>query len=176
MQQRLTDQVTEYLVHTAGLYHRLVLVVSTHATGNVLGKLAKRIRAPIINTSLELSRCMLDLSERQRVLRVDKVLRDLVADARNTTISNSSGIENPVHSTTTDVIFLDSIEVLFEPSLQQDPLGLLQALARNRAIVATWNGKAGNSHLTYAEPGHPEYRRYSTKNLLIATDATSVEK
>ena len=59
-----------------------------------------------------------------------------------------------------DVVLVDNLELLFSPNLLQDPLKLLQGAARNRTIVAAWPGTLSGRQLTYAEPSHPEYRRY----------------
>jgi hypothetical protein len=53
---------------------------------------------------------------------------------------------------------LDNLEVLFDPALQLDPYRLLVSLARTRTIVAAWPGVYQNGTLTYAHPGHREYR------------------
>ena len=70
-----------------------------------------------------------------------------------------------------NLILLDNIEILFDVALKQDPLRLLQGLSRNKTIIASWNGSIDKDSLTYAVPGHPEYRRYSSRDLLIATPA-----
>ena len=68
-----------------------------------------------------------------------------------------------------DIILLDNIEILFDISLKQDPLRLLQGLSRNKTIVAAWNGSIDSNNLIYATPDHPEYKRYPSRDLLIAT-------
>jgi len=130
------------------LYHRLVLLVGPAGTGKtgLLVRLAERHHFSCINVNLELSRHMLDLTGKQRALRTGTLLGELLA-----------GFVGPV--------LLDNTEVLFDRSLQQDPLRLLKELSRNRTLVATWNGTLNGEGLTYAEPGHPEYRRYPRSDL-----------
>ena len=65
------------------------------------------------------------------------------------------------------LVLLDNTEILFDPALQQDPLRLLQHASRNRTIVASWNGTVDDRYLSYADPGHSEYRRYPTAGLVI---------
>ena len=62
---------------------------------------------------------------------------------------------------------VDNTEILFDLALQQDPLRLLQHASRNRTIVASWNGTVDDRYLSYADPGHPEHRRYPTGGLVI---------
>ncbi len=64
---------------------------------------------------------------------------------------------------------LDNLELLFDVELKQDPLRLLQHISRNRNVVAAWNGHVDGGKLTYAEPGHPEYREYKAKELLLVS-------
>ena len=74
--------------------------------------------------------------------------------------------------------FCWTISSCFSPrNLAQDPLRLLQSLSRNRTIVAAWPGIFDGASLTYAEPGHPEARRYPTPQAVIvrAGDAEQIE-
>ena len=68
-----------------------------------------------------------------------------------------------------DGVLLDHLEILFEKSLKQDPLRLLQGISRSRTIVAVWSGILEDGSLTYAVPGHPEHRRYPATDLLLVT-------
>jgi hypothetical protein len=104
---------------------------------------------PLVNVNLELSRRMLDLTERQRALQLPRLLSKVV------------------NATESDVILLDNIEVLFDVSLKQDPLRLLQGLSRNKTVVAAWSGTIDGEHLVYGTPEHPEYRRYSSRDVLV---------
>ena len=92
---------------------------------------------------------MLDLTERQRRIRIPNLLGGIVFEA------------------TSSVVLLYNIELLFDIALHQDPLGLLTRISRRRTVVATWSGSMEGDHIVYAEPGHPEYRRYPVEDLLI---------
>lgn len=153
MAEPLSDQIMGKLKQAAGLYHRLVLVVASSGAGktSALQDVRKHTGAPLMNANLELSRRLLDLTERQRALQVQRLLDDILSQVDN------------------DVILLDNIEILFDISLKQDPLRLLQGLSRNRTVVAAWNGSLVNGYLTYVTPDHPEYRRYPAQDLIIAT-------
>jgi hypothetical protein len=56
------------------------------------------------------------------------------------------------------------IEVLFDVSLKQDPLRLLQGLSRNKTVVAAWSGSIDGEHMVYATPDHSEYKRYPIRD------------
>lgn len=148
------------ILHEAGraksLYHRLVLVVAPSGAGKtaLLHGTHDKYGLPYINVNLELSRSLLDLTTRQRALRVAKTLREVVAGAHG----------SPV--------LLDNIEILFDQSLKQDPLRLLKDVARSHVIVASWNGTVDDQGLSYAQPDHPEYHHYPPTELdfLCLTD------
>jgi type IV secretory pathway ATPase VirB11/archaellum biosynthesis ATPase len=150
--------VVEKIGHADSLYHRLVLVVGPEGSGKTtaLRDVAERIDAARINVSLELSRRLLDLTERQRRIRVPMLLGGVVAKTEGT------------------VVLLDNVELLFDTALRQDPLRLLQRLSRRRTVVATWNGSMAGGHIVYAVPGHPEYRRYPVDGVLVAGAETVV--
>ena len=76
-------------------------------------------------------------------------------------------VETILGETGKDTVLLDNTEIHFNPVLQQDPLRLLQQVSRNRTIVAAWNGKFEGGALIYAEPDHPEYRKYYEVDALI---------
>ncbi len=56
-------------------------------------------------------------------------------------------------------VFLSDIEILFDRSLNLDPVKLLKNAARNRAIVVDWPGEVDfvANKLIYAVPEHSEY-------------------
>jgi len=158
MAEPLADQVIGRIKKAAELYHRLMLVVAPAGAGKTtaLKEVQERAGAPLINVNLELSRRMLDLTERQRALWLPRLLMDIVNDAAS------------------DVVLLDNIEILFDVFLKQDPLRLLQGLSRNKTVVAAWNGSIDGDHMTYAVPDHPEYRRYMVRDFLVIYPAVVV--
>jgi len=153
MVEQLADKVIQRIDQAAELYHRLVILVAPAGTGKTaaLQDVHKRTAAPLINVNLELSRRMLDLTERQRALQVPRLLSDIVG------------------TSPANVVLLDNVEVLFDVTLKQDPLRLLQGLSRNRTVVVAWSGYIDGEHMFYATPDHPEYKRYSVRDLLVVT-------
>ena len=152
MVEPLYNQVMRQLAQVAGLYHRLVLVVAPRSAGKAaaLQEVATRTGAMVMNVNLTLSQRMLDLTERQRSLRLARLLEEITG------------------TTAKEVVVLDNLEILFDVALKLDPLRLLQGLARHRTVVAAWNGSIEGDSVTYAVPGHPEYRRYPVRDFLVA--------
>lgn len=155
MTEQLVDQIFQQLEPLSQLYHRLLLLVALAGRGKTvtLQAVASRLDLAVINLNLELSRGLLELPAQERTLKLPKILQRIV------------------DASPQDVILLDNTEILFGVALQHDPLRLLQQLSRNKSVVATWNGVIQNGCLTYAAPGHPEYRKYQVKEFVaIETD------
>ena len=151
MAEPLADRVIKRIGQAAELYHRLVMLVAPAGAGKTaaLQDVHERTAAPLVNVNLELSRHMLDLTERQRALQLPRLLAEIVG------------------ASAADVVLLDNVEVLFDVSLKQDPLRLLQGLSRNKTVVAAWSGSIDGEHMVYATPDHPEYKRYPLRDFLV---------
>jgi hypothetical protein len=149
----LADLIAEQVEQASRLYHRLVIVAGPPRSGktSALRDLHHERGWPLVNINLALSGRLLELSVKQRALRVARVVDDIV------------------HEQAGNVVLLDNIEMIFHPDLQQDPLRLLQTLSRNRIIVATWRGVHLGTSLTYAAPDHPEFRRFEEPQALIVS-------
>ncbi|MDI6815817.1 MAG: BREX-3 system P-loop-containing protein BrxF [Actinomycetota bacterium] len=154
----IRDQVKRALQAAEGLYYRLVLLVGETGTGKTvaLRAVADDLGVPVININLELSARLLELTSKQRALRLPEIL-DQIAGAEGSTV------------------VLDNLEILFDKELKQDPLRLLQSVSRNRCVVASWNGLAEKGKLIYAEAGHPEYRNYGLSDTLLVRMDSAVE-
>lgn len=150
MPELLSEKVLAQIGKAEELYHRLILIAAPSGSGKTaaLQDVAARTGAELLNLNLELSRQMLDLTERQRALQLPRALEEVV------------GKEEPL-------VLLDNIEILFDVTLKQDPLRLLQGVSRNRTVVAAWSGTLEGEYLTYATPEHPEYRRYPRRELVV---------
>ena len=48
--------------------------------------------------------------------------------------------------------------ILFDASLNLDPLRLFKKLSVTRKLIVLWHGKRNNNQLTYARRGHSEYK------------------
>ena len=151
MAEPLSAHIMRLLPQAMHMYHRLVLVVAPLGAGKTaaLREVAQQTGYNYINVNLELSRCMLELTQRQRQLQVSRLLRDIIRTAHD------------------QAVLLDNLEILFDLSLKLDPLRCLQDVARGRTVVAAWNGAVAAGHMTYATPAHPEYRRYALEGLVI---------
>ena len=152
----ISTKISSYFPQVAELYYRLI-IIPCDACGRQsdrtqlinFEKIAEFGNNRYINVNLELSRELLELTQRQRSFKAEELLKKIIGNHDNR------------------VIFLEHLEILFDSSLNLDPLQCLKKLARNRTIVARWHGNIENNNLIYAELGHPEYRRYPVKDFLI---------
>ena len=157
MAEPIHDKIKQSLQAAEGLYHRLVLLVGKTGSGKtgVLRDVAKKFGMSVINVNLALSGELLELTAKQRSLRLPGILAQIADNAQSPVV-------------------LDNLEILFDKDLKQDPLRLLQGISRNRAVVASWNGTMTSGRLLYAETGHPEYRSYdSVDALIVGMDGTA---
>jgi hypothetical protein len=150
MTEPIHDKIKRSLQAADELYHRLVLLVGETGSGKtgVLRTVAKDLGASVTNVNLVLSGQLLELTAKQRSIRLPGILHQIM-----------SRIQSP--------IILDNLEILFDKDLKQDPLRLLQGISRNCVVVASWNGTMNSGRLLYAENGHPEYRSYDSIDALV---------
>jgi hypothetical protein len=146
-----TERLDAEITALESAYYHLLLVVGQHGAGKtcLVRSLQAKLDLPIINLNLQLSKKLLDLTGRQRILGIPKILDKLV-------VGNHE-----------KAVVLDNTEVLFDDNLKLDPLRILQSISRNKTIVATWSGYVDKENLCYAEPGHPEYKRYPVQGVRI---------
>lgn len=157
----MTESVTQLeqaIQQVASQYFRLVLLVGTPGSGKTatLQSVAKEHGCPLVNVNLELTKRMLELTRDQRSRQVERLLKEIIAAAPG------------------DMVPLDNLEILFDTSLEVEPLRLLQVSSRNRTIVASWNGSFQGGTLTYAEPGHPEFIQFRQTEAVVITVGMSV--
>lgn len=158
MARSIESAILNFLQTAEGLYHRLVLLVGESGSGKtgVLRGVADGLGTDVININLALSTELLELTTKQRALRLPGILNQVIEKAQLPVV-------------------LDNIEILFDKDLKQDPLRLLQGISRNRSVLASWNGTMSKGKLIYAETGHPEYRCYDLiDNMIVCMDGTEV--
>jgi len=141
----------EHLVDEVGaLQSKLVLLIGPPNSGKtaLLHTLATRKGVTPLIVGTELGNRLAGMSQRQRHLHTTTILREL-AD------QHAPG----------DLLLLDNIELLFDRTLQLDPLEMLKHHAHAKRVVAVWpgdlHGDARTGRLTYADMGHPEHQDYS---------------
>lgn len=142
--ERLVDEVS-------AMHSNLILLVGDPHSGKsaLLEAYGSKRDLTPLRVGAELGNKLTALPQRRRQLQATSILRDL-ADQH----------------TKDNLLLMDNIELLFDRTLQLDPLDLLKQHARVRRVVAVWPGRLIESRLTYATAGHPEHQDYGIDGLV----------
>ena len=146
----LANAISEQAELAEKNYFRLVLVAGRPGSGktSAFNELRSTKGWSLLNLNKNLSDRLLDLTSKQRRLRTANIVRDLIEEQGNQTVS-----------------MLDNIGLLFHPALQQDPVMVLQGASRSHTVIAAWQGEISGGKLIYGYPDHPEYRRIEVKDV-----------
>ena len=134
------------------LNSKLILLVGPSRSGKtqLLRQLGAKLNLEPLNVGMQLGRRLAATPNNKRGFSAGELLRE-IADKKRT--------EDP--------LLLDNLEVLFEPSLQVNPLDLIKRLAHFKRVVAVWPGELRGDRLVYADLTHPEHRDYSREGLVV---------
>ncbi len=149
----LLDALEQDLVSVGDLQTKLILLAGPERSGKtqLLRQLGSKHGIQPLNVGLELGKRLAALPHQKRAFSAGEILREMAGEA--------GGEEAP--------LLLDNLEVLFERSLQTNPLDLLKRLAHARRVVAVWPGELRNDRLIYADMTHPEHRDYSREGVVV---------
>ncbi len=142
----------EHLVDDiATLNSKLVLLIGPPRSGksSLLAQLSERRNTPVLNVGAALGRQLLAIPSTRRQLRAADLLKDLADETARQ-----------------GMLLLDNIELLFDRTLQLDPLDLLKRHAHARRVIAVWPGALRENRLSYATTGHPEHQDYGIDGLV----------
>ena len=132
------------------LNSKLILLVGPSRSGKtqLLRQLSAKLNIEPLNVGLELGRRLAATPNNKRGFSAGELLREIAL------------LEQFGERTETPLL-LDNLELLFEPSLQINPLDLVKRLAHSKRVVAVWPGELRGDRLIYADMSHPEHRDYS---------------
>lgn len=124
-------------------YSRLLFVVGDEDVWlGARQKLADEMGFPVINLSLELSGALIGLSVKDRVYMLPEKIQELIDKHCDS-----------------DVVVIEHVEFLFEPSVGHNFIALLEKPARRKTLVVHWPGSYNGKYLQYGETGHCEYQK-----------------
>jgi hypothetical protein len=134
------------------LNSKLILLVGPSRSGKtrLLRQLSDKLSVEPINIGLELGQRLAATPNNRRGFCAGQLLRE---------IADNGHAHAP--------LLLDNLELLFEPSLQINPLDLVRRLAHSQAVVAVWPGELRGDRLIYADMSHPEHRDYSRDGVVV---------
>jgi Cdc6-like AAA superfamily ATPase len=150
MEESIRQAIKEAIYHAPAMYSRLVLLVGPSGSGktHVLREISAEYGKKINNVNLEMSKALLEIPVQRHQSRASRIFNDMVRNFQEDETSENA------------IILLDNLEILFDKDLKLDPFPLLQGIARNSTVLASWNGTFADKRLTFAISGHPEYRFY----------------
>lgn len=156
MAPQVVEKLERLIDEVGALQSKLVLLIGAPHSGKsaLLRSLAKSTSVTLLNVGSELGGRLAGVPQRQRHLQTTTILRELA-----------------YQHASCDLLLFDNIELLFDRSLQLDPLDLLKRHAQARRVVAVWPGEvqgdARTGRLIYADMGHPEHQDYGLAGTVI---------
>ena len=131
---------------------QLILLVGPSHGGKtkLLRALGTKLTIEPLNVGLELGRRLAATPLNKRSFAAGEILRE---------IAGKGGTDAP--------LLFDNLEILFERSLQINPLDLIKRLAHARRVVAVWPGDLHGDQLVYADVSHPEHWDYSRDGVVV---------
>ncbi len=150
--QLMLDRLERLIAELGELNNKLVLLVGVSRGGKtkLLRELGTSLSIKPLNVSLELGRRLAARPINKRSFSAGELLRE-IADKE----------------VTDDPLLLDNLELLFEKTLQINPLDLVKRLAHSKRVVAVWPGELRGERLVYADMSHPEHRDYSLEGVVV---------
>lgn len=125
------------------------IYVHEYQDGDNVACFSKENHYPLINVNIFLSEMIKEFPSNQRPFKISEVLNRLINDIES------------------HIVCIDYFELLFEPTLKVKPFNLFSNLSKNKTLIIAWRGSIKDNCFIYAEPGHPEYISYSTKDAMI---------
>lgn len=147
----MLDSLEKLVNEVSALHSKLILLIGRPQSGKsaLLNALGSKRDLMSLRVGAELGSKLAALPQRRRQLQTTSILREL---------ADQHAKDN--------LLLIDNIELLFDRTLQLDPLDLLKQHARVRRVVAVWPGQMNEGRLTYATTGHPEHQDYGTDGLV----------
>ena len=148
----MINKLNQLLNEVADLNSKLIMLVGPSRSGKtqLLRQFGAQRNIEPLNAGLELGRRLAATPNSKRSFSAGPLLRE-IADRKSTD----------------DPLLLDNLELLFEPSLQINPLDLVRMLAHSKRVVAIWPGELRGDRLVYADMSHPEHRDYSRDGVVV---------
>jgi hypothetical protein len=138
-----------------GLQTKVILLVGPPpAARTVMAAYAKQHDAPVVSVGAALSRQLLAVQKSYRPIEAARIFREII----------DNGARN-------GIALLANLEVLFDCTLELNPLLLMRQSARHNVLIAQWPGTLQGGRLIYAAVGHSEHKDYEPTGIQLASVA-----
>ncbi|WP_026486464.1 BREX-3 system P-loop-containing protein BrxF [Caldanaerobius polysaccharolyticus] len=143
------EDIDEALKKLKYRYYKLILVVGPMGSGKTdfIKSISLKYAFDYINLNLELSEKLINIPVDERCYYVEDFIDEILAGKR------------------TEILAIDNIVILFGPHLKLEPLRLFKNMSKYRGMIVAWGGDLDDGYLTYARPGHLEFRKYSQNEI-----------
>ena len=94
-----------------------------------------------------------------KIIDLGKFLAKKILDGASST-SIKEILSDFMDNEKSEFFLITNSGILFDASLNLDPLRLFRRLSDTRKLIVLWHGKTNNNQLTYARRGHSEYNEY----------------
>ena len=132
-------------------YQNLTIIPNPENNPEIISKLQKYIsKSKIIDLGKLLTKKILDGAS---PTDIEKILADFMDNEKS------------------EFFLITNSGILFDASLNLDPLRLFKKLSVTRKLIVLWHGKRNNNQLTYAQRGHSEYNEY----VILENDARIID-
>ena len=143
------DQAVSYFLAHLPAYHRCLFLVQPQIgmLDNACKKISQDFGLPILDIGGQISSSLLEIQPSLRV--------------RELPVRLSTLFQSHVPGS----VICNKIDLLFEPSLEQNPLKLFLDNGRFLTLIVMWPGQFANNVLSYAVPEHAHYRTWPKPDL-----------
>ena len=147
----MIEKLENMVDDTASLNSKLILLISSQASpkSKLISELSRRRDTPVLKVGNTLGKKLLQMPSKNRHLMAADIMKNVADEA------SYNGL-----------LLIDHTELLFDRTLELDPLALLKKLAHKYRVVAIWPGELNGNHLYYADVHHSEYRKYSINGVI----------
>ena len=147
MESKLISYIDHFLADPP--YHAALFLVQPKMVklGEATTLIHQHYDWPHLNVNQKLSHALQDTSPTKRPFRTSHTLTEMI------------------YNHGTGPLLCTDISLLFEPSLQLDPLQLLLTASKTVCLIIAWPGTYQNETLAYAVPDHAHHRAWAAPDL-----------
>lgn len=147
----VVSEIRDRIAQLRYSYSRIIYLAGDGASASkVIRKISDKLSLPILNITLILSRILKDITPKEREDILPDILQRAIIDDNN-------------H----EVLLLEHIEILFEPSLNHDPFVLLEKISRIKTLIIHFPGEFDGTCLTWSTPEYRDHIRHKVPEGLV---------
>lgn len=147
MNYQYLNQLNKEIPLLSNKYQKL-LFIHESKSGDTLKYFSKSKGYPYINLNLYLSEKLRKVKLENRPFKAVDLMDELIEQYDN-------------------IICIDYIEILYEPTLRLNAIEVLKNLSRRAILLVAWRGEIVNGQLLHARAGYSDYSKTSADDIAI---------